>query len=170
MKPGDSVWIDDLQGGSREMVVMKVKPGGRVAACRRDDPAAWLTFPASMVFPSPTARNSDPATSHEAARIAGGRAAGDRLLVLRLLAMNPAGLTDHELAALAPFDERGRPRQQTSLGKRRGELLKVGLVAKAPEPGHVRPAPSGVMATVWRLTRSGREEIGHEVPARADTG
>jgi hypothetical protein len=59
--------------------------------------------------------------------------------------MAPDGLTDFELA-----DIMGR--QQTSAGKRRGELRDIGLVS---DTGYRRPAPSGSMAIVWAITRQG---------------
>jgi hypothetical protein len=56
------------------------------------------------------------------------------------------GLTDFELAALMS-------RQQTSVGKRRGELRDLGLIE---DSNTARPAPSGALAIVWRLTEAGR--------------
>lgn len=98
-------------------------------------------------FPPPTARMTDPDTSHEAAASAAERAATDRALVLRLHREHTAGLTDFELADLAG-------RQQTSLGVRRGELVKAGLIRNS---GLRRPAPSGAAATVWMMTYEGRD-------------
>lgn len=43
---------------------------------------------------------------------------------------------------------------QTSIGKRRGELVKAGLVEATSER---RPSPSGSPAVVWRLTGAGRD-------------
>jgi len=47
-------------------------------------------------------------------------------------------------------------RQQTSAGKRRGELRDAGYI----EDGLMRrPAPSGSMAIVWCITAKGRAEL-----------
>jgi uncharacterized protein YdaL len=67
------------------------------------------------------------------------------LKAMHLLATHPAGLTDFELAARSGL-------QQTSIGKRRGECMKAGLVEAAPA---TRPAPSGSLAQVWRITDAG---------------
>ena len=96
--------------------------------------------------PHPTARASDPGTSHAAAATASLRAATDRALVLRIHQQWTSGLTDFELAELAG-------RQQTSLGVRRGDLRKAGLIR---DSGLKRPAPSGSPATVWVITDEGR--------------
>lgn len=86
----------------------------------------------------PTARATDPETSHEAAAGVRHRAEDDRRLVLRILRTH-GPLTDFEVAAITG-------RLQTSLGVRRGELCKAGLVAFA---GYTRPSPSGSSARVW---------------------
>jgi hypothetical protein len=64
----------------------------------------------------------------------------DRALALDILRAHPDGLTDFGLGGLMG-------RQQTSAGKRRGELVTAGLVEYA---GVKRPAPSGALARVWR--------------------
>lgn len=95
----------------------------------------------------PTARKTDPDTSHEAARYAALNAATLRAMALReLVAAGDAGLTDFELAARCRS-------QQTSVGKRRGELRDSGLVE---DSGERRPSPSGAAAIVWRATEQGR--------------
>lgn len=94
------------------------------------------------LFDQPTARVSDPQTSHLAAEVAGRSA--DTVRARCLIALQQAGdlgLTDFELADRVC-------RQQTSAGKRRGELVKAGLVEFA---GITRPAPSGTAARVWRV-------------------
>lgn len=63
--------------------------------------------------------------------------------VLKALQEYPGGLTDFELADLTGW-------QQTSIGKRRGELRDAGLVM---DSGDRKPAPSGRMAIVWCLTK-----------------
>jgi hypothetical protein len=87
------------------------------------------------------ARVTDPDTSHAAAADASGNAATHRARALReLRAVYPDGLTDFELAARLNL-------QQTSIGKRRGELRDAGLVE---DSGTRRPAPSGSASIVWR--------------------
>jgi len=110
-------------------------------------------------LPAPTARHTDPATSHAAAQDASLSASQGRLLALRTLAAHPAGLTDFDLADLTGW-------QQTSIGKRRGECVKAGLVVAAyylgpdGEPHLVkRTAPSGSQAIVWRITDAGRDYL-----------
>lgn len=99
--------------------------------------------------PIPRARHTDPDTSHQAARSARPRARFNRQRVLEaLMDAGEHGLTDHELAARLGG-------QQTSLGVRRGELVKLGLVEDAHR---TRPAPSGSAAKVWRIARGPRFE------------
>ncbi len=83
------------------------------------------------------ARKSDPETSHQAAE---PDREIDRARALKALRAAPDGLTDFELG------ERIN-RQQTSAGKRRGELRDQGLVE---DSGLRRAAPSGASAIVWR--------------------
>lgn len=85
------------------------------------------------------ARRTDPDTSHAAALDVIPHASHDRRLALGVLRSHPDGLTDFELADLTGI-------QQTSIGKRRGELRDAGLVR---DSGRRRPAPSGSMAIVW---------------------
>ena len=94
-------------------------------------------------------RNSDPETSQAAALRMPNLRSRDRLTVLRTHAMHPQGLTDFELAALLQ-------RQQTSVGKRRGELRDAGLITKSPAR---RLAPSGSPAIVWAITSAGQTFI-----------
>lgn len=85
----------------------------------------------------PGARKSDPDTSHAAAaKIRSRKVYEDVLAVLR---EGPA--TDFEIAACLGG-------QQTSLGKRRGELRDAGLVQ---DSGERRASPSGSPAIVWKL-------------------
>lgn len=92
------------------------------------------------------ARQADPDTSWAAAFARLGGKATDRRAVLVALCLAPDGLTDFELGALVQ-------RQQTSAGKRRGELRDMGLVQ---DSGLRRPAPSGASAIVWVVTSMGR--------------
>ena len=87
-----------------------------------------------------TVRATDPDTSRAAAIDARVNADTHRARVLGALhAAGTDGLTDFELA-----DRLGL--QQTSAGKRRGELRDAGLVV---DSGRKRPAPSGSAAIVW---------------------
>lgn len=85
-------------------------------------------------------RTSDPDTSKEAAAGATLNAATLRARCLEALRAHADGLTDFELAAHVGS-------QQTSAGKRRGELVAQGLVRNS---GNRRPSPSGAAAIVWR--------------------
>ena len=98
-----------------------------------------LIHPDQLTFPEPTARATDPGTSWAAARDAKPTASAGRALALQLLREHPGGLTDFELAALSGM-------QQTSIGKRRGELRDAGLVRATDRR---RPSPSGSAAIVW---------------------
>jgi len=93
------------------------------------------------------ARHTDPDTSHEAAKAWPKERARDRRAVLLLHAKRPNGLTDFELAEIMG-------RQQTSVGKRRGELRDAGFIY---DTGFRRPAPSGSPAIVWAITTAGHK-------------
>jgi hypothetical protein len=94
-------------------------------------------------------RATDPATSRDAARLAKLTAGTVRTKCLLALAdAGERGLTDFELGAAVG-------RQQTSAGKRRGELVEAGYVENTHEK---RPAPSRAFAAVWRITDLGREK------------
>jgi predicted transcriptional regulator len=96
-------------------------------------------------YVAPGARNTDPSTSHLAAAEHRALRGKDRRDVLRLHALNPAGLTDFELASRMG-------RQQTSVGKRRGELRDLGLIE---DSNLRRRAPSQSQAIVWKITPRG---------------
>lgn len=98
-------------------------------------------------FAQRSVRASDPSTSSRAAFSHLTTRATDRRVALAIHAQEPSGLTDFELAELMR-------RQQTSAGKRRGELRDLGLIEATQER---RPAPSGSAAIVWRITELGRE-------------
>lgn len=104
---------------------------------------SWVVIPDGDTIP-PAWRNTDPHTSRTAAPTS-DRARADQALVLATHEMHRGGLTDFELADLLG-------RQQTSVGKRRGELRDLGLIEDA---GKTRPAPSGASAIVWRITDAG---------------
>jgi hypothetical protein len=96
----------------------------------------------SLFLTGPSARNTDPETSHGAKK---WRLNEDRIAVLHMHAMKPSGMTDFELAAYMG-------RQQTSVGVRRGELRDHGYVR---DTGLRRPAPSGSSSIVWSITVDG---------------
>ncbi len=105
------------------------------------------------------ARCSDPQTSHDAAYMARVMASPNRRAVLRaLLRAGSNGFTDFALSSATGI-------QQTSCGKRRGELRDVGFVAaKLDADGNVvtRPAPSGARSIVWCITEAGVRYIREE--------
>ena len=89
-----------------------------------------------------TARHTDPETSHNAAKVASRKAETNRLLALRMLREH-GPMTDFALAELTGI-------QQTSVGVRRGELVKLGLVRATTLR---RPSPSGTPCIVWEAIR-----------------
>ena len=102
-----------------------------------------MTITQPDLFSAPVARASDPETSHLAAKDAAPRAGTNRALALRYIrAAGVHGLTDFELAYLANIP-------QTSIGVRRGELVRQGFVTKSDLR---RPSPSGSLAAVWVAT------------------
>jgi len=99
------------------------------------------------LWEEPTARNTDPATSHLAAEDARALSGRHRRLAYETLrAAGDRGLTDFELAARTGI-------AQTSIGVRRKELVRAGY---AEPTGERRPAPSGSLAMVWRAKGDGR--------------
>ena len=96
------------------------------------------------------ARNTDPATSHEAANL--DRDLSDKhRLVLQLLADHgPA--TDFDLSQLAA--RHGITILATSIGKRRHELTVIGYVTNS---GRRRPTATGASAICWEITNAGRQ-------------
>lgn len=90
----------------------------------------------------PSVRVNDPDTCQEPSDT---RMSKGRLAALTAHHAHPAGLTDFELADLVGS-------QQTSAGKRRGELVEAGLIVATTDR---RPAPSGKPVIVWRITPLG---------------
>lgn len=109
-------------------------------------PALWNgPDPSALPQTRPMARRSDPDTSRDASVIALFDAPNLRERCLEAFrARGP--MTDHELAAAVG-------RQQTSVGVRRKELERVGLVELVygvdGKPAR-RLTPSGATAQVWR--------------------
>lgn len=91
-------------------------------------------------------RRDDPDTSVEAAQNAHSNAARHRDLALAAHFKHMhEGLTDFELAEITGI-------QQTSIGVRRGDLVKLGFVM---ETRIRRPSPTGSPAIVWVITNDG---------------
>jgi hypothetical protein len=103
--------------------------------------------------PPPNVRTADPDTSRKAAARAISRGSEDRRAALQSHRDHPAGLTDFELGDLIG-------RQQTSAGKRRGELRDLSLVR---DSGARRASPSGSSAIVWQITEAGKEAADERV-------
>lgn len=109
---------------------------------------------------APTARATDIDTAHRAAVIAIGRAATNRRLALDALYDAPEPLSDFDL-------ERVTGVRQTSIGVRRGECVKAGLVCRAflldPVSLERVPlngvSPSGAACSRWELTPEGRDLV-----------
>lgn len=72
-----------------------------------------------------------------------------RLALVELAKAYPYGLTDFELASRTG-------RKQTSIGKRRGELVEAGMAIDTDER---RPSDTGALAKVWAVTTYGLEQL-----------
>lgn len=107
----------------------------------------------------PAARSTDPATSHEAAAAVTPRAPAHRVVALLALAeAGSNGLTDYELEARTGI-------RQTSIGCRRKDLVRLGLVFERltyeGEPVR-RPGPTGALCQVWCCSWDGYEAARYE--------
>ena len=99
---------------------------------------------------TPTARTSDPDTAHmAAASITPGKQRDSHQLVLRLLAEH-GPLSDFDLARLAT-EARGSRVIPTSVGVRRKELVRAGLVVEHDRGG---VSDTGSPCIRWALTAS----------------
>lgn len=113
----------------------------------------WGWFPPSHVL-APTARATDPVTSHQAAAAQTPAKVNDsHRLILALLRWEP--MTDFDLARLASQHLK-RKVLPTSLGVRRSELVKTGLVADSGTKGK---SDTGSPAIKWCLTEAGMREV-----------
>ncbi len=101
----------------------------------------------------PAARRTDPDTSHTAAKRMLPIAGTDRFEVLKAHYHFQLGMTDFELA-------KKLGRQQTSVGKRRGELRDAGYIEQTKGRA---AAPSGSPAIVWRITEKGKQRFIEEI-------
>jgi hypothetical protein len=100
------------------------------------------------------ARATDPSTSHEAARRqTPAKVRSEHRLVLQLLAKGP--MTDFDLASLASIELK-RTVKSVSLGVRRGELVRMGLVRNS---GTFGVSDTGSRAIRWAITDAGRKEL-----------
>lgn len=108
-----------------------------------DGQADLFTVDHGAAIITPRARRTDPDTSHAAAARTSLTAASGRKLALDTHARHPRGLTDFELADLTGY-------AQTSIGVRRCELVRAGLIEKTDLR---RPSPSGSPAIVWRYVK-----------------
>lgn len=119
-------------------------PGGVPSYCDR-----------SMLRPFTTiARTSDPDTSHAAGQsISSERRRQVHQHILDVLAAH-GPCTDFDLARLvAPLV--GYPIKQTSVGVRRKELVRLGLVADSGQRGS---SDTGATAIRWQITTAGRKD------------
>jgi len=126
-------------------------PGRLIPSANAQQGASLL----GLLDATPVARITDPATSHQAAGFQAGRLRESHRLVLSTLSLAP--LTDFELGARTG-------KAQTSIGCRRGELTRAGMVA---DSGDTRPAPSGAPAAVWAITDHGRQALAHATATSA---
>jgi len=114
---------------------------------------AHLLQPEQLTLPEPAAKSNDQSTSVAAANDARKKCSENQMRALLLLAKKP--MTDYELA-----DATGM--QQNSIGKRRGDLYKIGLVEpETDDAGNQvkRPGPTGSTCLSWRITQSGRDYL-----------
>lgn len=97
--------------------------------------------------PRPTARATDPTTSHLAkCDTKAGGALTMRLVVAALLA-HPDGLTDFEISGLIERDK-------GSTAKRRLDALRLGFIQPT---AFTRPTATGSQSVVWQATQAARE-------------
>ena len=115
----------------------------------------WWIVPVGLIQTvEPTARVTDPITSHMAAASqTPAKVRSEHRLVLSLLRWEP--LTDFDLAERAS-KELGRTVLATSIGSRRNELRKLGLVADSGTKG---TSAVGSPAIKWALTAAGQREL-----------
>lgn len=135
--------------------------GHRWIETRRQNGLSYLTREdgqTTVIVPvdhlGPAARVTDPTTSHEAAaRQTPAKVRSEHRLVLQLLAKGP--MTDFDLASLASIELK-RTVKSVSLGVRRGELVRMGLVRNS---GTFGVSDTGSRAIRWAITDAGRKEL-----------
>ena len=151
-KPGDLARTNTAAGFAQgqTVVVREVLPNDRV---RVSYPRVKsMIVAADNLRPLPALSSpSDGDTSQAAAdsqtpeRLTRDR----RLALVELAKAYPHGLTDFELASRTG-------RKQTSIGKRRGELVEAGMAIDTDER---RPSDTGALAKVWAVTTYGLEQL-----------
>jgi len=154
VKPGDVVTlVHGLPPTPSEPVTFIRLVDGRARALVRTTSGGEITVPCSLLDDGqPAARGagyraSDPDTARWAAEQAALSLRDTQLAVLdALVRAGDRGLMDHEHEALHGMG-------QDSAGKRRGELLTLGLVA---DSGSKRETPRKRRAIVWVATARGR--------------
>jgi hypothetical protein len=154
VKPGDVVTlVHGLPPTPSEPVTFVRLVDGRDRALVRTTSGADITVPCSLldtggpVARGPGSRVSDPDTARWAAEQAAQSLRDTQFAVLdALVRAERRGLMDHEHEELHGMG-------QDSAGKRRGELLALGLVA---DSGTKRQTPRKRRAIVWVATARGR--------------
>jgi len=144
---GNRIWyvVPDIQWG----------PTIRVETERLDGNGRTHCFvPKELLVDVGRARSTDPSTSAMAARAqTTDKVRTEHRVVLELLQWE--SLTDFELAKRAS-QALGRPVKQTSIGVRRGELVRLGLVADSGRKG---TSDTGSACIIWQITRAGRQAV-----------
>lgn len=114
----------------------------------------WVFVPRHLLVDVGHSRRTDPDTSKEAAaRQTTDKVRTEHRVVLELLQWE--SLSDFELAKRAS-KALGRPIKQTSIGVRRGELVRLGLVADSGRKGK---SDTGSACIIWQITRAGRQAV-----------
>lgn len=144
---GNRIWyvVPDIQWG----------PTIRVETERLDGNGRTHCFvPRELLVDVGRARSTDPSTSAMAARAqTTDKVRTEHRVVLELLQWE--SLTDFELAKRAS-QALGRPVKQTSIGVRRGELVRLGLVADSGRKGK---SDTGTACIIWQITSAGRQTV-----------
>lgn len=100
-----------------------------------------------VMEPRPTARTTDPETSHLAKHDTKRGGAQTMQLVVAALLAHPDGLTDFEISGLIERDK-------GSTAKRRLDALRLGLIHPT---ALTRPTATGSQSVVWQATQAARE-------------
>jgi len=152
-----------IPGWSDQQWIMDpvVQPGPLVriicpALRQPDGKPTWAWIKRDRLHSTPAARTTDPITSHEAAAMqTPDKVTNSHRLVMALL-FEHGPMTDFDLADRASRASQVKVKQ-TSIGVRRAELVRLGLVV---DSGFKGKSDTGARAIRWALTDSGRKEIG----------
>ena len=141
----------EVAGSVRTLEANRTLPGKNVPGVADTSDGSGGTRGHPPAPGTPNARNTDPATAHEAANsVSEAQRRAVHLAVLE--AIHEHGpLTDHDLAVKVSVKV-GHMVIATSAGKRRGELRDDGMVADSGFKGRT---PSGARAIRWGLTPAG---------------